>query len=95
MNFVEWMLPLFLILCAIGVSCVKSLLGALILFALYSLAMTILWIFLKAPDLAITEAAVGACVTGILFFLTFRRIRHMERRRAVQKQKESSPCMKN
>ncbi|MEI3103618.1 MAG: hydrogenase subunit MbhD domain-containing protein [Oscillospiraceae bacterium] len=26
------------------------------------------------PDLAITEAAVGAGITGILFFLTLRRI---------------------
>ena len=30
---------------------------------------------LQAPDLAITEAAVGAGVSGTLFLLTLRRIR--------------------
>ena len=29
---------------------------------------------LQAPDLAITEAAVGAGVTGVLFYLTLRRV---------------------
>ena len=28
----------------------------------------------KSPDLAITEAAVGAGVTSILFFLTLKKI---------------------
>ena len=31
-------------------------------------------LLLESPDLAITEAAVGAGITGILFFLTLRRI---------------------
>ena len=33
---------------------------------------------LRAPDLAITEAAVGTGVTGVLFYLTLRRIRRMQ-----------------
>ena len=40
----------------------------------YSLIMSIIWVFLQAPDLAITEAAVGAGVTTVLFFATLRRI---------------------
>ena len=41
----------------------------------YSLIMCIIWILLQSPDLAITEAAVGAGVTSILFFITLKKIR--------------------
>lgn len=40
----------------------------------YSLIMSIIWILLESPDLAITEAAVGAGVTSILFFITLKKI---------------------
>ena len=40
----------------------------------YSTIMSVIWLVLESPDLAITEAAVGAGVTGILFFVTLRRI---------------------
>ena len=32
------------------------------------------WILLESPDLAITEAAVGAGITSILFFVTLKKI---------------------
>ena len=41
----------------------------------YSLIMSVVWMLLESPDLAITEAAVGAGVTSVLFFLTLSRIR--------------------
>ena len=40
----------------------------------YSLVMSVIWALLQSPDLAITEAAVGAGVSGILFFITLKRI---------------------
>ena len=40
--------------------------------------MSIMWILLQSPDLAITEAAVGAGVTTILFFATLKKIHGME-----------------
>lgn len=66
---------LFLIFSAISVSVVKSLLGAIIVFTVYSLIMAILWQQLNSPDLAITEAAVGAGITTVLFILTLKKIR--------------------
>ncbi|WIF95859.1 hydrogenase subunit MbhD domain-containing protein [Caminicella sporogenes] len=66
---------LFLIGCSIAVSAIKNLLGAIIVFMAYSLIMAILWQQLNSPDLAITEAAVGAGITTLLFILTLRRIR--------------------
>lgn len=66
---------LFLIGSSIAVSTIKSLLGAVIVFMVYSLIMAILWQQLNAPDLAITEAAVGAGITTLLFILTLKRIK--------------------
>jgi uncharacterized MnhB-related membrane protein len=65
----------FLIGSSIAVSTIKNLLASVIVFAVYSLIMAILWQQLNAPDLAITEAAVGAGITTILFILTLKRIK--------------------
>ena len=64
----------FLIVCAISVSFSKNLLNSILIFMSYSLIMSIIWILLESPDLAITEAAVGAGVTSILFFVTLKKI---------------------
>ena len=73
----------FLIVCAIGVSFAKSLLASVVIFMSYSLVMSIVWIFLESPDLAITEAAVGAGVTSVLFFVTLRKINAVEEENEV------------
>ena len=67
-------LLILLIMCAVGVNFGKSLLQAVIIFMSYSSIMCILWVLLESPDLAITEAAVGAGVSSVLFMLTLRRI---------------------
>ncbi|MDK2835553.1 MAG: energy-converting hydrogenase subunit [Thermosediminibacterales bacterium] len=64
----------FLIFCSIAVSMVKNLLAAVVIFAAYSLIMAIVWQQLNAPDLAITEAAVGAGVTTLLFVAAIKKI---------------------
>ncbi len=63
-----------LIVCTVAAMLSKRLLVAVVIYMAYSLIMTIIWVLLQSPDLAITEAAVGAGVTGILFFLTLKRI---------------------
>lgn len=40
---------------------------AVIIYMAYSIIMSVVWLLLESPDLAITEAAVGAGITGILF----------------------------
>lgn len=74
MSVFEGLLYLFLIICAVSVSFSRNLLSSIILFMSYSLIMSIIWILLESPDLAITEAAVGAGVTSILFFITLKKI---------------------
>ena len=70
----EYILLAFLVVCAISVSFSRNLLNSILIFMSYSLVMSIIWILLESPDLAITEAAVGAGVTSILFFVTLKKI---------------------
>lgn len=71
-------LLLLLIACAICVSLTKRLLTAVIIFMCYSLIMAVVWILLESPDLGITEAAVGAGVSGILLLVTLKKINKTE-----------------
>ena len=63
-----------LLVCAVATALVKKPMRAVIIYMAYSIIMSVVWLLLESPDLAITEAAVGAGITGILFFLTLRRI---------------------
>ena len=74
MQIFTCILLVFLIVCAISVSFSKNLLNSILIYMSYSLVMSVLWIVLESPDLAITEAAVGAGVTSILFFITLKKI---------------------
>ena len=63
-----------LVVCAICTALSKRVMTALIVFTSYSIIMSVVWLLLRSPDLAITEAAVGAGVDGVLFFLTLRKL---------------------
>ena len=78
MNLIILVLVLFLIVCAIATCLHRTLLTSIIIFMAYSTIMSIIWALLESPDLAITEAAVGAGVTSILFFVTLKKIRAVE-----------------
>ena len=67
-----------LIACAISVWFSKNLLVSIVVFMSYSLIMSLIWMLLEAPDLAITEAAVGAGVTSIIFFVTLKKIKKID-----------------
>ena len=67
-------LLIFLLVCAIAAALTKRLLVSVIVFMGYSLVISLIWVLLQSPDLAITEAAVGAGVTSILFFVTLHKL---------------------
>lgn len=73
-NTVMILLLSFLVMCAIAVSITKNLLNSILIYMSYSLILSIIWVMLESPDLAITEAAVGAGVTSLLFFATLKKI---------------------
>ncbi|MBE5962265.1 MAG: DUF4040 domain-containing protein [Lachnospiraceae bacterium] len=78
MGFFELILLTFLVVCAVAASLNKNLLTSIVIFMSYSVIMSIIWIILESPDLAITEAAVGAGVTSVLFFVALKKIHAMK-----------------
>ena len=74
----ESILLTFMIICAISVSTTKNLLSSVIIFMSYSLIASVIWLLLRSPDLAITEAAVGAGVSSTLMFLTLKNVNKLK-----------------
>jgi energy-converting hydrogenase B subunit D len=68
-----------LIATAITVARARDLLAAVVIFSMYSLTMTLVWQHRGAPDVAMTEAAVGAGVTTVLFLITIARTTRREK----------------
>ena len=89
MEFLNVLLLLFILVCAVSVSLTKNLLTSLIIFMSQSLAMSIIWILLQSPDLAITEAAVGAGVTSLLMFVTLKKIHAIDIHKDAQGGKQN------
>jgi uncharacterized MnhB-related membrane protein len=50
----------------------KDLLYAVIATGIISLVLSILFYLLQAPDVALTEAAIGVALTTIIFIITIR-----------------------
>ena len=95
MTIVTQMMLLFLIVCAIAVCLTRNLLTSVIIYMGYSMIMSIIWITLESPDLAITEAAVGAGVTSLLFFLTLKKIHAIDARNEVRRAHAQAQKEKN
>lgn len=73
-HYFEALLFLILVGTALAVFFTKKNLTAIIIFTAYSLIMSLIWIIIKSPDLAITEAAVGAGITSLLFYVTLSSV---------------------
>jgi len=78
----------FLIVCSVTVSITRQLWQTVIVFMSYSLVMAIFWVLLQAPDLALTEAALGAGVTSLLFFVALKRISTMKKAKENDKRED-------
>lgn len=79
-----------LIVCAAATALTRKPMQAVIIYMAYSVIMSVVWIMLESPDLAITEAAVGAGITSLLLFLTLRRLNLIDRDEEHRKHQEES-----
>ena len=80
MDRLQLLLLGLLLVCGIATCLSKNLLVSLVIYMAYSVIMSIIWALLEAPDLAITEAAVGAGVSSVLLFLTLKKIRSIRKK---------------
>ena len=81
MEFLRYFLLILLVVCALTACIGKNLLTAVVKYMSFSLIMSVIWVLLQSPDLAITEAAVGAGITSVLYFLTLKKIRAIDVRK--------------
>jgi energy-converting hydrogenase B subunit D len=78
-QFFDIVLLALLIGMALAVARSKDLVAAAIIFSGYSLVMCLLWQHRGAPDVAMTEAAIGAGVTTVLVLVTAGRTQRHEK----------------
>ncbi|MCG5493642.1 DUF4040 domain-containing protein [Ectothiorhodospira variabilis] len=55
-----------------------NLFRSVVLFIAFGLLLSLAWVRLQAPDVALAEAAIGAGVTGALLLVALGRLRRME-----------------
>jgi uncharacterized MnhB-related membrane protein len=79
MNFEElfWALQVMaglgLLVAAIAAVRFKNLVSAVIAMAVFSLILSLEFYILQAPDVAIAEAGVGACLTTAMYLLAIKK----------------------
>lgn len=75
------MIALDILACAVAVASavaaavIRSLLSAVILVGVVSLAVAYVFLRMGAPDVAMTEAAIGAGLSTVIFLIALRRTR--------------------
>lgn len=75
----NFIMLIILILVALVVARIKDLLSAVILFTVFNLILSLVWQQMRAPDVAITEAALGAGVTAVLLVATISKTGRQEK----------------
>ena len=71
-------LPILIIIAAIICVLLKDLLASVIALAAMSLLLSLEFFILHAPDVAIAEAGVGACLTTAIYVLAIRATKRNE-----------------
>ncbi|NPA44034.1 MAG: DUF4040 domain-containing protein [Chlorobi bacterium] len=69
---------IFILVAAIYAVIQKDLIHAVIATSLISLALSLVFYILQAPDVALTEAAIGIALSTIIFIITIRNTKRYE-----------------
>ncbi|MYL15075.1 DUF4040 domain-containing protein [Halorubrum terrestre] len=81
---IEASLFVFVVLTALFTALARDVLAAVIIFGAYSLGMAALYTFYRAPDVAMTEAAISAGVTTVLLLLTLAKTTRLDHEAAFE-----------
>ncbi len=83
MNTLQTVFDLVLVLALLWLAwralAAADLFKGIVLFIAFGLLMTLAWMRLRAPDIALAEAAVGSGITGALLLSGLARLRRLER----------------
>ena len=78
LEIVHFIIPILIIVSSIFAVWFKDLIAAAIAVAAMSLLLSLEFYILQAPDVAIAEAGVGACLTTAILIISIRATRRME-----------------
>jgi multisubunit Na+/H+ antiporter MnhB subunit len=74
LSFLDIGLALLVVLVALWTIAAQDLFASVVGYVAYGLLLALVWIRLYAPDVALTEAAVGSGVTGVLLITASKRL---------------------
>jgi len=77
-NAIHIILPIFIVVAAVFAVYLKDLIAAAIAVAAMSLLLSLEFYILQAPDVAIAEAGVGACLTTAILVIAIRATKRTE-----------------
>ena len=77
-DLIHIVLPILIIVSSIFAVYLKDLLAATIAVGAMSLLLSLEFYILQAPDVAIAQAAVGACLTTAILVIAIRATKRME-----------------
>jgi multicomponent Na+:H+ antiporter subunit B len=66
----ELALVVFVVSTAVATAVLRDIVASIAVFAAFSLGISVIWLVLQAPDVALTEAAVGAGIMSVLLLVT-------------------------
>lgn len=72
--FLSVIIAVIMIFGAIWTIVTEDLFKAIVIFAIVSLSSSIMFLLMQAPDVAITEAAIGSGITTALFIFTYKKV---------------------
>ena len=77
-NIIHVVLPILIVVSSAFAVYLKDLIAAAIAVAAMSLLLSLEFYILQAPDVAIAEAGVGACLTTAILVIAIRATKRME-----------------
>jgi len=77
-NIAHIIIPVFIVVASIFAIYLKDLIAAAIAVAAMSLLLSLEFYILQAPDVAIAEAGVGACLTTAILIIAIKGTKRME-----------------
>jgi len=80
MILIDLVVCLLAIVSAVWAVLARNLVSAVVLAGVVSLAVSYLFLRLAAPDVAMTEAAIGAGLSTVIFLIAVRRTEEEEKR---------------
>ena len=73
MIYMLFFLVIMMLAAGVGIIFIKNVLNAVIVSSVISLGISIIFVFLAAPDVAITEATIGAALTTVIFIIALSK----------------------